>query len=230
MRTDKLRNTAPHTASTADGTNNNTGNNSKNNKNSSNNTKETADKGNIDFLDSDFSFLHAAFRALFRLLFRMISRSTTLSAHGTIFLNHESPIPDTWILFDNQSTVDVFCNRHLLKNIHETDTKMTISSQGGKSETNQVGLLSGYGWVWFDPNGIANIISMSRAERKGFEVTYKKPQFIVTHPLTGNPAFFHAITQASSLVMLWTHETLVRTPTHLAHLTRLLTSPQRPLQ
>jgi hypothetical protein len=86
--------------------------------------------------------------------------------------------------------VDVFCNGKLLTHIHRVPVNMHIDSQGGPSVTDQIGFLAGYGWVWFDPNGIANIMSMSRAESKGFNVTYTKPSFFVQHPDTKRSRVF----------------------------------------
>ena len=80
-------------------------------------------------------------------------------------------IPDTWILLDSQSTIDVFCNEKLLSRIHATDTIMNIKCNAGVKRTNLRGHLSGYGWVCFFPDGIANILSMSRVKEK-FRVTY----------------------------------------------------------
>ena len=65
-------------------------------------------------------------------------------------------IPDTWILLDSQSTIDVFCNAKLLSRIHATSTIMNIKCNAGVKRTNLRGHLSGYGWVWFFPDGIAN--------------------------------------------------------------------------
>ena len=40
-------------------------------------------------------------------------------------MNDKVGIPDSWILLDSQSTVDVFMNKKLLKNIHAA--KKTLS-------------------------------------------------------------------------------------------------------
>ena len=68
-----------------------------------------------------------------------------------------SNIPESWILLDNQSTVDVFTNQRLLKNIRESKEPVNILSTAGTTKTNLIGDLPGYGTVWYLPGGIANI-------------------------------------------------------------------------
>jgi hypothetical protein len=64
----------------------------------------------------------------------------------------------------------VSCNATLLLNIRQVGETMTIYSNSGATSTNMKGDVQGYGEVWFDPNGIANIVSMSSAEAKGFVI------------------------------------------------------------
>ena len=73
------------------------------------------------------------------------------------------PVPSSWILLDNQSTVDVFSNGALLRNIRKSDTSCRISCNAGIVTTQLVGDLDGYpNPVWYHPEGIANILSLHR--------------------------------------------------------------------
>ena len=89
-----------------------------------------------------------------------------------------------WVLLDSQSTIDVFVNHRLLKNIRRIDQYMYIHCTTGVTRTNLVGELPGYGTVWFHPDGIANILSLSRVRTK-YRITFdsdKNNEFIVHKP------------------------------------------------
>lgn len=90
----------------------------------------------------------------------------------TCQIGHDGKLPKTWILLDNQSTVDVFCNGELLTDIRESTESMEIHCNAGIASTNLIGDLDGYGPVWYHPNGIANILSLSRVKEHGYHVTY----------------------------------------------------------
>lgn len=70
-------------------------------------------------------------------------------------------------LLDSQSTVDIFCNERYLRNIKKVSDTMYLATNGGVLKCTKQGLLPGYGMVWFDERAITNIISVSKARRKG---------------------------------------------------------------
>jgi hypothetical protein len=68
--------------------------------------------------------------------------------------------------------VDVFHNEDLLNNICNGDGFMDIHCNAGMTSMNLVGDLPGYGEVWYNPNGIAKILSISQVKERGFCVTF----------------------------------------------------------
>ena len=98
--------------------------------------------------------------------------------------HHGAHIPKEWILLDSQSTISIFSNCHLLKNIHKSDGWMHFHCNAGITRTNLMGNFGGCGMVWYHPDGIANILSLAEV-CKQFHVTYdssKRNEFIIHKP------------------------------------------------
>jgi hypothetical protein len=101
-------------------------------------------------------------------------------------------VPTSWILLDNQSTVNLFSNKELLTNIRTTDRVINIRCNAGVMRTSMIGDLPGYdGEVWYNPKGIANIFSLSDVE-KYHQVTYdsRAEKAFVVHKADGNKRCF----------------------------------------
>lgn len=84
---------------------------------------------------------------------------TSMMKHSRSISIKVGQVPKNWILLDNQSIVDVFCDPKLLRNIQQTNKAMNIKCNAGGTRTNWVGDFPGYGEVWYKKSGIANILS-----------------------------------------------------------------------
>jgi hypothetical protein len=100
-------------------------------------------------------------------------------------------IPNTWILLNNQSTINVFQNKEMLNNICKSESRIDIHCNDGIASTNIIGDLSGYGTVWY-PHGIASILSLAKMTEKGYQVSYYSKSgnaFTVSKPEEGSHIF-----------------------------------------
>ena len=96
---------------------------------------------------------------------------------------HGSQDLKKWIVLDNQSTTDIFCNRSFLNNIPSNNEQMTVYTNGVSITTTQKAVLEGYGEPWYHPGAMINILSMNSV-KKEYRVTYdcKVDKFTIQKP------------------------------------------------
>jgi hypothetical protein len=74
-------------------------------------------------------------------------------------------------LSDNQSAVDLFCNRELVSRVWRTENSVTVHGNGGTLTTQHKAHIKNYGDVWFHSKALTNILSLKNARDK-CHVTY----------------------------------------------------------
>jgi hypothetical protein len=100
---------------------------------------------------------------------------------------HEHVIDPDWILLDSQSTMSVFRNAGMLRNIRNSGRMLRALTNGGHQDSTMVGDFPNLGEVWFNKHSIANILSLAEV-RKVCRVTMdtsKEPALHV-HRLDGS--------------------------------------------
>jgi hypothetical protein len=118
---------------------------------------------------------------------------TTLMQHGFV-LAHSSTgdgIDPNWILLDSQSTLSVFRNASMLSNIRPSDQVLRAITNGGSQTSHLVGDFPNLGPVWYNPESIANILSLAKVRRvcRVTMDTSESPAFVV-HRLDGSEMRF----------------------------------------
>lgn len=122
--------------------------------------------------------------------FLFITTDYNTNQHNEICHTQEKSIAKSWIILDNGSTVDIFPNKDLLTNIRSTKTIMNVRCNARVTKTNLQSDLKGYGKVWYNPQGIANILSLSHVQEKN-RITFDRN-------VDGRNPFFTFLTQ-----MIW---------------------------
>lgn len=87
------------------------------------------------------------------------STGTTLFQYGVMMAqSNAGGIDPSWILLDSQSTVSVFNNRNMLKNVRPSPHVLRAVTNGGFQDSNMIGEFPNLGDVWFNQESIANIL------------------------------------------------------------------------
>ena len=82
------------------------------------------------------------------------------SGDGFTFHQKHIMLIRAWLLLYIQSTVDVVCNKKLMKNIRNLDEYITIHCNAVSKWVGIVGYLLVYGTIWFDVSAITNSLSL----------------------------------------------------------------------
>ena len=82
--------------------------------------------------------------------------------HIETHIHQHGQAADRSLLLDSCSSTNLISNPKLLHNIHTVDCTLTIRCNAGNVTTNQMGYLGDYPEaVWYNPAGIANILSQA---------------------------------------------------------------------
>ena len=85
---------------------------------------------------------------------------------GSTHATFNRAIPNTWLLLDSCSTTNLICNKDWLHDIHENGTSITIQCNAGAVLLTKQGYFGSYPEpVWFNPHGIANIMSLDNVAK-----------------------------------------------------------------
>ena len=102
-------------------------------------------------------------------------------------------LPTSWLLLDSCSTVNMISDRSLLTDIHTADEPIPVHCNAGTITLTQKGTLGHFpDPVWYNPNGIANILSL-HAVKRHYHVTMdtETGDSIHVHHRDGTTTTFH---------------------------------------
>ena len=131
------------------------------------------------------------------------------------FIHH---LPATWLLLDSCSTTNLISNKSWLHNIHVDGTSILVRCYVGTITLTQKGYFGSYPEpVWFNPHGIANIMSLDNVA-KYFRITmdteadnamllHKDDGMTMKFAPTGKGLYYHNLGTEDSA--LWTFITTV---------------------
>ena len=90
----------------------------------------------------------------------------------------------SWILLDNESSVDLYCNPEYVNNIRDVSQHAQVGTNGGGIRATQRADVPNYGWVWYNKQAITNILSFGNVVDRGFKVDYnqKEDYFFIQYP------------------------------------------------
>ena len=136
--------------------------------------------------------------------------------NGELFISNKGPssLPETWLLIDSCSTVDIISSPNLLHGIHHVSHPIRVCCNAGVTTLNQMGYLGDYPRpVWFNPEGGANIMSMFNiTQQYHLSMDTHEANAILMHHNNGDVTVFtlsehglykHALSNKESISGFW---------------------------
>ena len=123
-------------------------------------------------------------------------------------------MPDTWLLIDSCSTVDIISSPNLLHGIHKVPNPIWVRCNVGVTILDQMGYLGDYPRpVWYNPDGGANIMSMFNiSQQYHLSMNTRRANAILMHHHNGDVTVFtpsahglykHALSNNESITGFW---------------------------
>jgi hypothetical protein len=140
--------------------------------------------------------------------------SVDICTAENVVLEHHA-LPSTWLLLDSCSTMDIVSNGNLLHDIHHVNCPVTVRCNAGRVQLTHQGYLGDYPYpVWYNPNGVANILSLSNVA-DNYQVTMdtKRSNGITVHTCNGftidftpspNGLYKHQLESNKEAQQMWT--------------------------
>lgn len=91
-----------------------------------------------------------------------VNTGTTLVQYAVMMTQADgSGIDPNWILLDSQSTISVFKNKDMLRDVRRSPHTLRAITNGGHQDSNMIGDFPNLGPVWYNKQSIANILSLA---------------------------------------------------------------------
>ena len=95
-----------------------------------------------------------------------VNTGTTLVQYAVMMAqSNAQSIDPNWVLLDSQSTISVFRNKNMLRNIRRSPHVLRAITNGGYQDSHMIGDFPNLGPVWYNKDSIANILSLSEVRR-----------------------------------------------------------------
>ena len=136
--------------------------------------------------------------------------------NGELFISKKGPVslPDTWLLIDSCSMVNIILSPDLLHAIHKVSNPIRVRCSMGVTILDQMVYLGDYPRpVWYNPDNGANVMSMFNiSQQYHLSMNTHKANAILMHhhnrnvtvfTLSANDLYKHALSNNESITGFW---------------------------